>query len=165
MKIQFLGGVRTVTGSCFYIWTSEIKMLVDCGMFQGEDSYDINRAHFLFNPAEIDYLFLTHAHIDHSGLIPKLVRDGFSGKIVTTSATADLAELMLYDSAHIQETDSEWHTKRALRAGKEPVFPLYTVDNVKASIPFFKKVSYGKVEHTGKGIKYRFLDAGHILGS
>ncbi|MBA3060961.1 MAG: MBL fold metallo-hydrolase [Nitrospirae bacterium] len=165
MKIQFLGGVRTVTGSCFYIRTSEIKMLVDCGMFQGEDSYDINRAPFLFNPAEIDYLFLTHAHIDHSGLIPKLVRDGFSGKIVTTSATADLAELMLYDSAHIQETDSEWHTRRALRAGKEPVLPLYTVDDVKASIPFFKKVSYGKIEHTGKGIKYRFLDAGHILGS
>ncbi|MFZ3122487.1 MAG: MBL fold metallo-hydrolase [Thermodesulfovibrionales bacterium] len=165
MKIQFLGGVRTVTGSCFYIRTSEIKMLVDCGMFQGEDSYDINRAPFLVNPSEIDYLFLTHAHIDHSGLIPKLVKDGFSGKIVTTSATADLAELMLYDSAHIQETDSEWHARRALRAGKEPALPLYTVDDVKASIPFFKKVSYGKIEHTGKGIKYRFLDAGHILGS
>ncbi|MCG2709310.1 MAG: MBL fold metallo-hydrolase, partial [Thermodesulfovibrionales bacterium] len=87
------------------------------------------------------------------------------GKIVTTSATADLAELMLYDSAHIQEADSEWHTRRAMRAGKEPVLPLYTVDDVKASIPFFKKVSYGKIEHTGKGIKYRFLDAGHILGS
>ncbi|MDP3049678.1 MAG: MBL fold metallo-hydrolase [Thermodesulfovibrionales bacterium] len=165
MKIQFLGGVRTVTGSCFYIRTSEIKMLVDCGMFQGEDSYDINRTPFLVNPSEIDYLFLTHAHIDHSGLIPKLVKDGFSGKIVTTSATADLAELMLYDSAHIQEADSEWHTRRAMRAGKEPVLPLYTVDDVKASIPFFKKVSYGKIEHTGKGIKYRFLDAGHILGS
>ncbi|MBU4321164.1 MAG: MBL fold metallo-hydrolase [Nitrospinae bacterium] len=165
MKIQFLGGVRTVTGSCFYIWTSEIKMLVDCGMFQGEDSYDINRTPFLVNPSEIDYLFLTHAHIDHSGLIPKLVKYGFSGKIVTTSATADLAELMLYDSAHIQEADSEWHTRRAMRAGKEPVLPLYTVDDVKASIPFFKKVSYGKIEHTGKGIKYRFLDAGHILGS
>ncbi|PIP70832.1 MAG: MBL fold hydrolase, partial [Nitrospirae bacterium CG22_combo_CG10-13_8_21_14_all_44_11] len=165
MKIQFLGGARTVTGSCFYIRTSEIKALVDCGMFQGEDSYDINRAPFLFNPSEIDYLFLTHAHIDHSGLIPRLVKDGFRGKIVTTSATADLSELMLYDSAHIQKTDSEWHTKRAVRAGKEPVFPLYTVDDVKASIPFFKKVSYGKIEHTGKGIKFRFLDAGHILGS
>ena len=165
MKIQFLGGERTVTGSCFYIRTSEIKALVDCGMFQGEDSYDINRAPFLFNPSEIDYLFLTHAHIDHSGLIPRLVKDGFRGKIVTTSATADLSELMLYDSAHIQKTDSEWHTKRAVMAGKEPVFPLYTVDDVKASIPFFKKVSYGKIEHTGKGIKFRFLDAGHILGS
>jgi len=165
LKIQFLGGARTVTGSCFYIRTSEIKALVDCGMFQGEDSYDINRAPFLFNPSEIDYLFLTHAHIDHSGLIPRLVKDGFRGKIVTTSATADLSELMLYDSAHIQKTDSEWHTKRAVRAGKEPVFPLYTVDDVKASIPFFKKVSYGKIEHTGKGIKFRFLDAGHILGS
>ena len=80
MKIQFLGGVRTVTGSCFYIRTSEIKMLVDCGMFQGEDSFDINRAPFLVNPSEIDYLFLTHAHIDHSGLIPRLVKDGFRGR-------------------------------------------------------------------------------------
>ncbi|GFP24533.1 metallo-beta-lactamase family protein, partial [Candidatus Hakubella thermalkaliphila] len=77
MKIQFLGGVRTVTGSCFYIRISEIKALVDCGMFQGEDAYTMNKSPFLFNPAEIDYLFLTHAHIDHSGLIPKLVRDGF----------------------------------------------------------------------------------------
>jgi len=140
-------------------------MLVDCGMFQGENAYAMNSGPFAFNPADIDYLFLTHAHIDHSGLVPKLVRDGFRGKIMTTSATADLVELMLYDSAHIQETDSEWLTKKALRAGKEPVLPLYTVDDVRASIPFFNKISYGKIGHTGKGIKYRFLDAGHILGS
>jgi len=165
LKIQFIGGVRTVTGSCFYIRTSEIKMLVDCGMFQGEDSYGVNREPFLFNPSEVDYLFLTHAHIDHSGLIPRLVKDGFRGKIITTSATADLAELMLYDSAHIQETDAAWHTKKALRAGKELVLPLYTVDDVRRSIPFFERVPYGKIGHTGKGIKYRFLDAGHILGS
>jgi len=165
LKIQFFGAARTVTGSCFSIRTSEINMLVDCGMFQGEDSYALNRAPFLFNPSEIDYLFLTHAHIDHSGLIPKLVKDGFRGRIIATSATTDLVELMLYDSAHIQETDSEWLTKKALRAGREPVLPLYTVDDARASIPFFKKVSYGKIEHTGKGIRYRFLDAGHILGS
>ncbi|MDI6744979.1 MAG: MBL fold metallo-hydrolase [Thermodesulfovibrionales bacterium] len=165
MKIQFLGAARTVTGSCFSIRTSEINMLVDCGMFQGEDSYALNRAPFLFNPSEIDYLFLTHAHIDHSGLIPKLVKDGFRGRIIATSATTDLVELMLYDSAHIQETDSEWLTKKALRAGREPVLPLYTVDDARASMPFLNKIPYGKIGHTGKGLKYRFLDAGHILGS
>lgn len=165
MKIQFLGGVRTVTGSCFYLETPELKMLVDCGMFQGEDSYALNRAQFLFNPSEVDYLFLTHAHMDHSGLIPKLVSDGFQGKIIATSATTDLVELMLYDSAHIQESDSEWMTRKALRAGREPVLPLYTVNDVRASMPFFSKIPYGKIGHKGKGIKYRFLEAGHILGS
>lgn len=165
MKIQFLGGVRTVTGTCFYLESSESKMLIDCGMFQGENADVINREPFLFNPSEIDYLFLTHSHIDHIGLVPKLVRDGFKGKIIATSATIDLAELMLYDSAHIHETDAEWQTRRALRAGKEPVLPLYTVDDVRAVIPFFNKIPYGKIEHTGKRIRYRFLDAGHILGS
>jgi len=165
VKIQFLGGVRTVTGSCFYLETPELKMLVDCGMFQGEDSYALNRAQFLFNPSEVDYLFLTHAHMDHSGLIPKLVSDGFQGKIIATSATTDLVELMLYDSAHIQESDSEWMTRKALRAGREPVLPLYTVNDVRASMPFFSKIPYGKIGHKGKGIKYRFLEAGHILGS
>lgn len=165
MKIQFLGAAGTVTGTCFYLQASELKMLVDCGMFQGEDAYTVNKENFAFNPKEIDCLFLTHAHIDHSGLIPKLVKEGFKGKIITTPATADLAELMLYDSAHIQETDSVMHTKKALRAGKEPVTPLYTVDDVRAAIPFFSRTPYGKIEHTGKGIRYRFLDAGHILGS
>ncbi|TAL26096.1 MAG: MBL fold metallo-hydrolase [Nitrospirae bacterium] len=140
-------------------------MLVDCGMYQGEDAYDINRENFAFEPKEIDCLFLTHAHIDHSGLVPKLVRDGFRGKIIATSATIDLAELMLYDSAHIQETDSVWQSKKALRAGKEPVLPLYTVEDIRASVPLFTRTPYGKIEHLGKGIKYRFLDAGHILGS
>ena len=165
MKIQFLGAAGTVTGTCFYLQTSEVKMLVDCGMFQGEDAYTVNKENFAFNPNEIDCLFLTHAHIDHSGLIPRLVKEGFKGKIIATSATADLAELMLYDSAHIQETDSVMHTKKALRAGKEPVIPLYTIEDVRAAISFFSKTPYGKIEHIGKGIKCRFIDAGHILGS
>lgn len=165
MKIQFVGGARTVTGTCFYLQTSELKILVDCGMAQGSNGDSVNRESFSFSPAEIDYLFLTHAHIDHSGLVPKLAKDGFRGRIISTSATADLAELMLYDSAHIQETDSVWQTKKALRAGKEPVLPLYTVDDVRAVVPLFSRTPYGKIEHLGKGIKYRFLDAGHILGS
>lgn len=165
MNIQFLGGVRSVTGSCFCLTMPELRMLIDCGMHQGEDADAINREPFAFDPSLIDYLLITHAHIDHSGLIPKLVKDGFKGKIMATSATIDLLELMLYDSAHIQESDSEWQTRRALRAGKEPVSPLYTADDVRAVIPLFSKVPYGKIEHTGRGIKYRFLDAGHILGS
>ncbi|MBI5206020.1 MAG: MBL fold metallo-hydrolase [Nitrospirae bacterium] len=165
MNIQFLGAARTVTGACFYLQASELKMLVDCGMFQGEDAYAVNKENFAFNPKDIDYLFLTHAHIDHSGLIPRLVKEGFRGKIIATPATADLAELMLYDSAHIQETDSVMHTKKALRAGKEPVTPLYTIDDVRAALSFFSRTPYGKIEHIGKGIKCRFIDAGHILGS
>lgn len=165
MNIQFLGAARTVTGTCFYLQASELKMLVDCGMFQGEDAYAVNKENFAFNPKEIDCLFLTHAHIDHSGLIPRLVKEGFRGKIIATPATADLAELMLYDSAHIQETDSVMHTKKALRAGKEPVTPLYTIDDVRAAVSFFSRTPYGKIEHIGKGIKCRFIDAGHILGS
>ncbi len=165
MKITFLGAVRTVTGSCFLMETSEIKFLVDCGMTQGPESDIVNREPFPFNPSEIDCLFLTHAHIDHSGLVPKLVRDGFRGQIITTPATADLVEPMLYDSAHLQVADAEWMTRKALRAGRPPVEPLYTADDVTKIIPLFNRTAYGKLSHTGKGIKYRFLDAGHILGS
>ncbi len=165
MKIQFIGGARTVTGACFLLQTTGLRMLVDCGMPQGEDARAKDNQLFPFNPKDIDLVFLTHAHIDHSGFLPRLAKDGFRGKIIATSATVDLAGLMLYDSAHIQEADAALHTKRALRAGKEPVPPLYTVADVKEMIPLFNKVAYGKIEHTGKGIKYRFLDAGHILGS
>lgn len=165
MKIQFLGSIRTVTGACFYLRINGINALVDCGMNQGADANKLNRRPFEFNPAEIDYLFLTHSHIDHIGLVPRLIKDGFKGKIIATPATVDLAEIMLYDSAHIHEADAQWQTKRALREGKEPVSPLYTIDDVKAVIPFFNRTPYNKIEHAGKGIKYRFLDAGHIIGS
>ena len=165
MKIQFLGSARTVTGACFYLQINGFNALVDCGMNQGADAKKLNRQPFEFKPAEIDYLFLTHAHIDHIGLVPRLIKEGFKGKIIATPATADLAEIMLYDSAHIHEADAQWQTKRALRQGKEPVSPLYTIDDVKAAIPFFNRIPYKKIEHAGKGIKYRFLDAGHILGS
>lgn len=165
MKIRFLGGVRAVTGSCIYLETGSIKAIVDCGLFQGNNSDALNKRPFPFNPSEIDYLFLTHAHIDHSGLIPRLVKEGFRGKIVTTHATADLTELMLYDSAHIQEADAETETRKSLRAGGNPVYPLYTIQDVKDSLQFFQRVTYDRIEHTGRGLKYRFRDAGHILGS
>ena len=165
MKIRFLGAARTVTGSCYHLISDGLQVLIDCGMTQGKNADEINRMPFPFDPKQIDYLLLTHAHIDHSGLIPKLVKDGFQGKIVTTTATADLVEIMLYDSAHIQEKDAEWLTKKSFRSGKDEVFePLYTSEDVAASIPFFNRKQYRTIEDLG-GIKYRFIDAGHILGS
>jgi metallo-beta-lactamase family protein len=143
-----------------------LQILVDCGMYQGKKADEINKMPFSFDPEKINYLILTHAHLDHSGLIPKLVAGGFQGRILTTTATADLVEIMLYDSAHIQEKDAEWLTKKSFRAGKDEVFePLYTSEDVTASLPFFDRKSYGLIESLGEGIKYRFVDAGHILGS
>ncbi len=165
MILKFLGGVRTVTGSCFYMENNNTKFLVECGMFQGEDVEEYNKAEFDFNPEEIDYIFITHAHLDHSGMLPRIVKEGFKGKIITTPATKDLLEIMLYDSAYIQESDAKWFTKKSLRAGKPPVIPLYTTEDVKNVIPLIDVKEYGEVFHIGNGIKYRFLDAGHILGS
>ena len=163
MKIRFLGAARQVTGSCYHLSVNDMQLLVDCGMEQGTGSQ--NSVPFAFQPSEIACLFLTHAHIDHAGLIPKLVREGFKGQIITTGATAELARIMLYDSAHIQEKDAEWKTRKARRQGKEPVEPLYRVEDVTASLPFFVKKQYGETGHAGKGLRYCFVDAGHILGS
>ena len=166
MRIRFLGGVRTVTGTCFHLEVPGLRALVDCGMVQGEDEERPSPERlFAFDPAGIDVLFLTHAHLDHTGLVPRLVRDGFRGEIITTSATADLIEIMLSDSAHIQENDAQWQSKKALRAGREPVLPLYTVQDVKAAISLLRRVPYGERRQLSKGIEYRFVDAGHILGS
>ncbi len=165
MKLNFLGGARTVTGSCFYIECNNLKILVECGLYQGENADEINRAAFDFRPEEIDYIFVTHAHLDHSGMLPKVVKEGFGGKIITTPATRDLLELMLYDAASIQESDAEWKTRKAMRAGKPPVLPLYTVEDVRSVLPLFDEKPYGTVFNLGSGIRYRFLDAGHILGS
>ena len=166
MKIRFLGAARTVTGSCYHLSSNGIQILVDCGIYQGKNSDEINRIPFQFDPKEINYLLLTHAHLDHSGLIPKLVMDGFQGRIFTTSATAELVEIMLYDSAHIQEKDAEWLTKKSYRSGRNEVFePLYNTEDVTTALPFFDKKPYGSIEVLGNGIKYRFIDAGHILGS
>ena len=166
MKISFLGAARTVTGSCYHLSGDGLEVLVDCGMYQGRNSDEVNRTPFNFEPGKMDCLLLTHAHLDHSGLIPKLIAEGFKGRIVTTAATADLVEVMLMDSAHIQEKDAEWLTKKSFRAGRDKVFePLYTEEDVKKAIPFFQKTTYGNIEPLGKGVKYRFIDAGHILGS
>ena len=127
MKITFLGATKEVTGSNILIETENEKFLIDCGMFQGsKDLERLNAENFRFNPEEIDFVILSHAHIDHSGRLPKLVKDGFRGKIYTTKPTIDLCEVMLTDSATIQANDIEWENKKRLRAGKPPIEPLYT---------------------------------------
>jgi metallo-beta-lactamase family protein len=166
MKIRFLGAARKVTGSCYHLTTGNLQVLVDCGMHQGNGAEDLNRLPFQFKPEEIPALFLTHAHIDHSGLIPKLVKDGFRGRIITTNATADLLSIMLADSAHLQEKDAEWLMKKARRSGDNHVVePLYTAEDVAATIPLIDRKPYGAEEDIAGRIRYRFTDAGHILGS
>ncbi len=166
MKIRFLGAARRVTGSCYHLTSGQTQILVDCGMYQGKDSDAINSKGFSFDPAAIQFLLVTHAHLDHSGLIPKLVKDGFRGKIITTPATGDLLEIMLLDSAHIQEKDAEWATKKAFRAGKDVIVePLYTTDDVKHCFPLFTRSEYSYTGTLGDDFRYRFVDAGHILGS
>lgn len=165
MKLTFVGGASTVTGSCYHIEVGKFKFLVECGLHQGIGSDELNRNPFPFDPASLDFIFVTHAHIDHSGMLPRAVRDGFKGKIISTSATRDLLEPMLYDAASIQESDSEWATRKALRSGRPPQEPLYTGEDVEKVLPLFEVKEYDKVYHLGPGVKYRFLDAGHILGS
>ena len=124
MDIQFLGAAKMVTGSNYLITTDSYKILIDCGMFQGnEEKEKMNFINFPYDAEEIDYLILTHAHIDHSGRIPKLIKDGFRGKIICTKPTADLCEIMLLDSAKIQEADTEWENKKRLRTGQKFIEP------------------------------------------
>jgi len=135
-------------------------------MYQGKNADEVNRQPFQFDPGQIDVLLLTHAHLDHSGLLPKLVADGFKGDIVATAGTAELVEIMLLDSAHIQERDAEWMTKKSFRSGKDQVYqPLYTEEDAKGVMPFVKKVNYMETLQLKSGVRYRFIDAGHILGS
>jgi len=166
MKITFLGAAKTVTGSCFLVETEKCKLLVDCGMYQGRTKeQEMNKEDFDFNPADIDFVLLTHAHIDHSGRIPKLYLDGFKGEIITTKATVDLCAVMLPDSGHIQEFENEWENRKRKRAGKPPVQPLYTLQDAVDCMKLFRGVKYGELIKLTDSIKVRFNDAGHILGS
>lgn len=165
MKLKFLGGARTVTGSCFHLTVGERKILVDCGMYQGPDADEVNRRKFAFDPSDIDCLFLTHSHLDHVGLVPRLVKEGFRGKIITTSAAADIIEFILYDSAHIQESEAEWRNRKAMRTGGKLIEPLYKRRDVDSVLHLFERKYYGRIETVCEGIRYRFVDAGHILGS
>lgn len=166
LHLTFWGACDTVTGSSYLLTTDRLRILVDCGMFQGvSDQKDRNQRPFPFAPNSIDYVILTHAHIDHSGLIPRLVKDGFGGQIIATAATADLCQIMLMESAHIQELDAEWANRKRKRAGNDEVAPLYTVDDARRSLEQFRGIGYGEPFDLGDGVSLRFHDAGHILGS
>lgn len=166
MNISFLGAAKTVTGSSYLLEAKGCKLLVDCGMFQGHSKEDaMNAEAFPFNPAELDFVILTHSHIDHSGRIPKLYVDGFKGRIFATKATTELCAIMLPDSGHIQEFENEWTNRKRTRAGLPPVEPLYTFQDAVDCIQLFESVKYGEVVTICGGVKARFNDAGHILGS
>lgn len=166
MKIQFCGAAKMVTGSNALVETKKYKILVDCGMFQGNKKIEaMNYEEFSYNPSEIDYLILTHAHIDHSARIPKLVKEGFRGEILATKATHDLSKIMLMDSAKIQEADVEWENRKRQRAGKKPIEPLYTMSEAQFSLRFFEDYLYEQIITVNEDIQLRFKDAGHVLGS
>ena len=166
MKITFLGATKTVTGSNFLVEAAGKKFLVDCGMYQGaaQDEWE-NSAPFAFDPNEIDFMLLTHAHIDHSGRIPKLYNDGFRGKIYATKATCDLCSIMLPDSGHIQEMENEWKNKKRERKGLDPKPPLYTAEDAIRAQEVFYPISYDEIIDIDDNIHVRFNDAGHMLGS
>jgi metallo-beta-lactamase family protein len=166
MEITFHGAARTVTGSQYLLQINGHKILLECGLYQGrrEESYRRNR-NFFFEPAEVEALILSHAHIDHSGNLPNLVKNGFRGPIYTTSATAHLANIMLMDSGHIQELDAATVNKKRLRRGEPPVEPLYTMDEAAHVAQHFRTVSYDQTFEVTQGVTATLVDAGHILGS
>ena len=166
MKIHFNGAARTVTGSQHLIEVNGSKLLLDCGLYQGRraDTYKQNLS-FGFDPTRLDAVVLSHAHIDHSGNLPNLVKSGFSGPIYATPPTATLGEVMLMDSAHIQESDIEYLNKKRLRRGELPVEPLYTRQDAAAAIEHYYPVKYAEPFSPVPGVTVRFFDAGHILGS
>ena len=163
MKIAFYGAAHEVTGSCTVIYANGKTIMVDCGMEQGPDIYENVQLPML--PAEIDYVLLTHAHIDHSGKIPALTAAGFRGEVYTTLATKKLCEIMLLDSAHIQEFEAKWRNRKAKRSGAGEYKPLYTCEDVKKTIKQFVPCDYDKKYELCKGVKIQFTDAGHLLGS
>lgn len=166
MKIQFCGASTGVTGSCHLITTENHKVLLDCGQFQGGKAQEaLNYEDFPFDPAEIDYVILSHAHIDHCGRIPLLIKRGFKGFIYCTDATADLLDVMLKDSGYIHEKEAEWKNKKNERAGRPKVEPLYTFNDAVDSLTYVKPVLYDQLIELNEEMKIVFNDAGHILGS
>lgn len=163
MKLSFFGADQCVTGSCHCLEVNGKRILVDCGLQQGRD--EVSNAEFPFAANTIDYVLVTHAHIDHSGRIPMLIKQGFQGRILTTRLTADLLDIMLQDSAHIQESDAEWKNRKGARSGAPLVEPLYTVEDALRVKEFMTTCEYGQVIDLCEGVEVEFVDAGHLLGS
>ena len=163
MKLTFLGANHEVTGSCTLLEAAGQRYLIDCGMEQGKDVYE--NQPIPVEPGEIDGVLATHAHIDHTGLLPLLVRNGFRGRIYATRPTAELCSIMLRDSAHIQEFEAEWKNRKGQRSGAEPVEPMYTIQDAEAAIALFRGYDYNKEIELAPGIVIRFVDVGHLLGS
>jgi len=163
MKLYFIGADHEVTGSLHYIDAAGLKILVDCGMEQGSNHYE--NAPLPIKYSDVDYILLTHAHIDHSGMIPYAYKNGFNGTIVTTKATEDLANIMLRDSAHIQMQEAEYRNRKGRRAGKEDIVPIYDLNDVNGVLEHFQGVDYNQLIELGDGVNVRFIDAGHLLGS
>lgn len=164
--IKFCGAAGTVTGSCYWLRHNGQSFLVDCGMYQGSKTLkELNYGDFPFDPASIDFVLLTHAHIDHSGLIPKLIKNGFKGRIHTTEGTRDLLSFMLPDSGYIQETEVTFLNHRNEQRGKKLVSPIYTQEDAEKSIKQFDIIEYAKWRDFGHGVRARFWNAGHILGA
>ena len=163
MKLTFFGAAKAVTGSCHCVEVRGKKILIDCGLQQGKDERDNTVLDFA--PHYIDYVIVTHAHIDHSGRIPLLIKQGFQGQIFATRLTGELMSIMLQDSAHIQEMDAQWKNQKGKRAGRPPVEPLYTVADAAQVPEHLVTVEYGQIIELCEGVKIRFVDAGHLLGS
>jgi len=169
MKLTFHGAAREVTGSCYLLESEGLRFIVDCGMFQGGKAAEAaNRAFPAFDPEDLDFVLLTHAHIDHSGLLPRLAALGYRGPVYCTRATRDLLGVMLPDSAFIQEKEAEWAnyaSRKARKARRSDLAPLYTVTQAQAALKLLKGVGYGQMVHPHPGVRACFRDAGHILGS
>jgi len=168
IKLTFLGAAQNVTGSQYLIETNNAKFLVDCGLYQERELTGRNWGPFLFPPEELDAVLLTHAHLDHCGLLPRLVREGFNQAIYCTGATSEITRIMLLDSGKIQEEDADFKRgrhKRESRKGPYPEIPLYTRDDAEAVYPLFSPVKYGQAVKIGDGVEATFYDAGHVLGS
>lgn len=164
--LRFHGAAGGVTGSCYEIETARTRILVDCGLFQGSKSErDLNYGAFPFDPAKVDAVVLTHAHIDHSGLLPKLAKQGFSGQIHTSLATIDLCSVMLLDSAHIQETEVEQLNRRNARRGRPAVSPIYTQQDAAACMTLFRPAEFDQWIVVAPDIRARLWNAGHLLGA